>query len=162
MSNTTEKSDEVRSLKRALIDHMVTTMVAGMMSGFLFLIWHLYSTLEKRVSETERENAAALLVLKESAISYKVRLDMLDREMARRQETPAAVAAAPAPAPKPEPSFWTAPPARTNNPPSFQQQGQQQQSYAPPMLRQSPVADVEAARDELRKKISDLKPGSKP
>ena len=162
MSAQAEKSDEVRSLKRALIDHMVTTMVAGMMSGFLFMVWHLYSTLEKRVTEQDKESAAAISVLKESAISYKVRIDLLEREMARKPEVQVAQTPQPAPvaAARVETPFWTPAPPRTNNPPAFQQQMQQQQS-APPMIRQS-LAEVEAAREELRKKISDVKPSFKP
>ena len=167
MSAQTDKPDDVRSLKRSVIDHMVTTMVAGIMSGFLFLVWNLYSTLEKRMTEQEKETSAALLVLKEAAISYKVRLDMLEREPRKEQVSvpppaPAPVATSAAPAVRPEPSFWTPAPPRTNRQ-EFQQQVQQQQSFPAPMLmRQSPLADVEAARDELRKKISDAKPGAKP
>lgn len=176
MSTPTDKSDEVRNLKRALIDHMVTTMVAGMMSGFLFLVWNLYSTLEKRMTEQEKETTAALLVLKESAINYKVRLDMLEREPRKEQQVvvaqpapavsaPAPVATSVPPATRVEPSFWTPAPPRTNRPPDFQQQVQQQQSFPPSThMRQAvtSLAEVEAARDELRKKISEAKPGAKP
>lgn len=195
MSEASEKLNEAGKLKRAIIDHMVITMVAGVVSCFFFLVWHLYSTLERRVTEHDRESSAAIMVLKEAVINYKVRLDMLEREGPRKPETAAVAPPAPNPiasaeqvklwedaariqsaerhigvprigvpilsgvSPKPE-EHWSAAP-RTG--PPQQQQQQQQQTAPPPMIRQiRPLEEFEMAREELRKKINEAKPSSKP
>lgn len=172
MSKDAEHDDNPSKLKRAIIDHMVITMVASVVSCFFFLVWHLYSRLELRVSNLEKETSAALLVLKESSIEHKVRLDMLERDFSRRQEAPTPIAAAsqgmapvlaavPAPVPVREPNFWTPAPPRTNQ---VQQQSQQQQSFprsSPPETIQQltkPLYDIQAAREELQKKIKESTP----
>lgn len=178
MSREAEHDDNPSKLKRAIIDHMVITMVASVVSCFFFLVWHLYSRLESRVAALEKETSAALLVLKESSIEHKVRLDMLERDFARRSEpAPVVATAAPASTPvvtavrpevplKADVGFWAPPVPRTNY--SVQQQSQQQQAFpmsAPPELiqqRSKPLADIQAAREELQKKIRENFPSSKP
>lgn len=135
MSKEAESDDSPSKLKRAIIDHMVITLVAGVVSAFFFLVWHLYSNLEKRVSEQERDSAAAILVLKEAVISYRVRLDMLEREPVRRAEVVAVPHA-------------TAPPVSTWTPPP-----------QPPMVQQlKSIEALSTAREELQKQIQVQRP----
>lgn len=140
---------EVSKLKRSVIDHMVVTMVAGVMSGFLFLVWNLYANLERRVSEHDRESAASLMVLKEAVISYKVRLDVLEKNAERMAEAPKPVATVSTNQP-----FWTPAPVRAP-----QQQQQPQQQMSTPMVQElKSIERMEAARSDFQKKILESRP----